>query len=137
MNHFARSLQIAQRQHDALLAGPPEDWRDDVWSRASDMSLTELISWQHTASDYDDGPLYNLLDDIIEERPSPEDIDLYVRPDGENLAVLFNDRTGQDLSVWPLWLPAVLPHLTPAAALAAAGRALRDLQDHLLYEYLP
>lgn len=135
MDPFTHSLQIAQRAHDARV--PPENWQDAVHERAADMPLSNLLSWQHSAEYHDDSLLYNLLDDIIVERPDPDNIDLYVRPDGENLAVLFNERTGQDLSVWPLWLPAVLPHLTPAAALAAAGRALRDLRDHLLHEHVP
>lgn len=135
---YETSLRIAQLKHDAaLLAGPPEDWRDDLTTWATEATLSDLEWALKGAQLRDDTQEEYLIEDLISERPRPEDLDLYFLPDGENTAVIFDDATGTDWSTWPLWLEAVCPGYTRTTALRIAHQSLRDTRRWLHEVYIP
>lgn len=138
MTSYEASLRIAQRQHDtALLAGPPEDWRDYAAEWAIDQPLKELEDQLYSAQAWDNQSEIRFWEDLISERPRPEDLDLYILPDGENTVVLYNDAEARDWSTWPLWLEAVCPGYTRTTALRIAHQSLRDTRRWLHEVYIP
>lgn len=129
------SYRQAQRAWDSML--PPEDPWEHEWELARESTLVDLQTHRRFAALYEDEPSVRFWDDRIAERPQPEDTDLFLVPDGENRAVIYNSATGENTATWPLWLEAICPGYSPEKQLATALRSLQDLHHHLREELIP